>query len=449
MKQVTLREYDYLIIGDIKMKPIEGRKRRAHHIGDDAFKYLSRMLAKEENKENSDDHGLFLKRCSWTNGKPAFQVQSYVGVLQTPCGTQIEILPKISDSSDDGDEQSRKTLLRMLRYLKKANFKLGGDAHLHKSPMHLLELFMLYFLREVNILVKRGIRSDYVTKEENQAFLKGKLLVKEQVRVNAVQQQRFFCAYDEYEPNRPENRLIHAALVKVSKLSRRNAKIQRLCRELMFVFADVPISQNIRQDFSKCKSNRAMTHYQHPLEWCRLILNEESTVPSAGVTQTISILFPMEKIFEDYVAAMLSKSLQKDGYIVKTQVQQQYLCKDILKRKNKFQLRPDILITKADQCWVADTKWKTINQHEENKNYGISQSDMYQLYAYGHKYRCKGLFLIYPKTMEFDKPLDFCFDEERWLKCYPFDCVQQEARSNEDSLTEVLFEDIDKRRCTL
>ncbi len=413
MKQVTLREYDYLRVGQLGEKEVGG-SHLAVAIPQPAFDYLEGLLEQEESKQYSDDHTLFLKR----RGKRLFQVQSYVGVLQTPCGTQIEILPKISDATPEGNESSRKVLLRMLRHLKGAKFKLGGDANLKTAPMHLLELFMSYFLQEVNRLVKRGVRSDYVTREENQVFLKGKLLINQQIQRNTVQQQRFFCAYDEYEPNRPENRLIHSALQKVSRLSR-NANNQRLSRELMFVFADVPVSKNIRQDFTKCKSNRAMVHYQHPLEWCRLILNEERTVSSAGETKTISILFPMEKIFEDYVAAMLRKSLGKKGYSVRTQESRKHLCVS----PNKFQMKPDIVIRKGDECWVADTKWKVID--ERDSKHGVSQSDMYQLYAYGKKYKddgCKGLFLIYPQGNYFTKGKEFIFDESLSLQCLPFDC---------------------------
>jgi len=423
-QQVTVREYDYLISDANHADGGLLGKRWAVVLPQRAFEYLGRLLSREEGKESSDDYGFFLKRTSW-NGLPALQLQSYVGVLQTPCGTQIEVLPKTSVGDEDKKqreqnfEQNRNMLFRMLRHLKGASFKQSGDAHLRKAPMHLLELFITYFLQEVNTLVKRGVRSDYVTKEENQAFLKGKLLINQQIRVNAVQQQRFFCAYDEYLPDRPENRLIHSALEKVLKLSR-HANNQRLSRELMFVFADVPVSKNIRQDFTKCKSNRAMTHYQHPLEWCRLILNEESTVSAVGKTQTISILFPMEKIFEDYVAAMLKRHLPPE-YEVATQATGKHLCMN----PELFRLKPDIVIKKKGEnvshCWVADTKWKLIDDREVR--HGISQSDMYQLYAYGKKYdNCQGLFLIYPKSGHFNEDKLFSFEKGLNLICTPFDC---------------------------
>jgi len=415
MKPVILREYDYLI--SESDGTIAGRQgeRVAKGIPRKAFVYLGRLLSKDESREQSDDHSFFLKRTSW-HGKAAFQVQSFVGVLQTPCGTQIEILPKTAKADDDNDHQaSRRMLVRMLRHLRDANFKLGGDVHLKHDKMHLLELFMGYFLREVNQLVKQGIRSDYITREENQMFLKGKLLVSQQIRVNAIQQQRFYVAFDEYLPDRPENRLLHAALEKVSRLTR-TANNQRLCRELEFVFADVPVSRDIPTDFSKCKFNRAMIHYRHALEWCRMILRGESAVPSAGKTQAISILFPMEKVFEDYVGWLLGRDLSVSCLKLQT------TSKWLLEHPKKFQMRPDFMFKmSSSDTVVGDAKWKLIDADSSDGKLGVSQADLYQLYAYGHKYlNGKGqLILFYPETDRFKKVIRWTFEDNLEIMLIP------------------------------
>lgn len=416
MNRITVREYDYLISkAEGLTEPI--REGKGHIIPKSAFEYLNRLMSQGEEKEQSDSVSLFLKRSSCSH-KPAFQLQNYVGVLQTPCGTQIEILPKITEITEKSTEQSRIMLFQMLRYLRNSPFKRAGKVHLRHAPMHLLECFIACFLEDVSALVKHGIRSDYVSREENQAFLKAKLLIHKHIRHNAVQQQRFFVAHDEYLPDRPENRLIRCTLEKVCKLTR-SAKNQRLNRELLFVFDEIPHSKDIHKDLSLCKTDRAMAHYQHSLEWCRLILENQSIVSSMGKKQSLSLLFPMEKIFENYVSALFQKNLSPD-YQITTQAGQKYLCVN----PNTFQLRPDILIKKGDTtCWIADAKWKRINDGDGNS--GISQSDMYQLYAYGKKYNCSGLFLIYPKTEAFKKTLEFEFESALPLKCIPFDCHTQ------------------------
>ena len=64
--------------------------------------------------------------------------------------------------------------------------------------------------------------------------------------------------------------------------------------------------------------------------------------------------------------------------------------------EKKFALRPDIVVEnkESETCIVMDTKWKLLNVY--SNNYGISQSDMYQMYAYGKKYKTEKVVLLYP-----------------------------------------------------
>lgn len=89
-----------------------------------------------------------------------------------------------------------------------------------------------------------------------------------------------------------------------------------------------------------------------------------------------------------------------------------------------------MVVTLADQMWVLDTKWKVLSSSTElgedtsRSRYGLSQSDFYQLFAYGHKYlRGKGhLFLVYPQTKNFTAALSpFRFSDDLVLWVVPFD----------------------------
>ena len=73
-----------------------------------------------------------------------------------------------------------------------------------------------------------------------------------------------------------------------------------------------------------------------------------------------------------------------------------------------------------------DTKWKLLddNSSTAEDKYGLKQTDMYQLFAYGKKYmEGKGhMMLIYPVNENFDSPLPyFSFDDELHLWVVPFD----------------------------
>jgi 5-methylcytosine-specific restriction enzyme subunit McrC len=57
-----------------------------------------------------------------------------------------------------------------------------------------------------------------------------------------------------------------------------------------------------------------------------------------------------------------------------------------------------------------DTKWKLLSNNV--RNYGISQSDMYQMYAYSKKYNAKKIVLLYPQPDNLsEKEISFHSDD--------------------------------------
>jgi 5-methylcytosine-specific restriction enzyme subunit McrC len=58
---------------------------------------------------------------------------------------------------------------------------------------------------------------------------------------------------------------------------------------------------------------------------------------------------------------------------------------------------------------------------ERESKFDISQADLCQLFAYGKKYKCKKLYLIYPQNDNFTEPLVFEYGEEMILRIYPLD----------------------------
>ena len=139
--------------------------------------------------KNSDENAPFLRIASGVGGK-FIQARNYVGVLQTKGGLTIEILPKIADKTDT--DKSKAVFIKMLRTLKNFPFKSSNLASLKTQNLPLLEIFISMFLCELEALVKKGIKSDYVALEENLNFLKGKLNINEQIKRNSVHKERFY-----------------------------------------------------------------------------------------------------------------------------------------------------------------------------------------------------------------------------------------------------------------
>ena len=128
----------------------------------------------------------------------------------------------------------------------------------------------------------------------------------------------------------------------------------------------------------------------------------------------------MEKIFEKYVGKYIKNSYLFKDYNVYTQHSKYYL----LESHNKFKLKPDIVMEKKDSIIIMDTKWKILNNNNDN-NFGISQNDLYQMYAYLKKYNSHKIILIYPKV-NYMKDMHFYFEEKNELIVLFFDLDNME-----------------------
>jgi len=354
-------------------------------------------------------------------GRRSLKWDSYVGVLETPCGTRLEILPKHHEQ-DDCLIKSRQLLRKLIQSALQLKPREASVASLALFDAPLSEWVMGQFLAELDLLVKRGVRFDYQRIEEEQRFLRGQLNVVAQMRQPPGRQHHFQIRHDVFLPDRAENRLLKLALELVAK-STQDAANWRLANELRSMLAEVPASRQVSQDLRAWSRDRLMAHYQAIKPWCELILNQQMPIAVSGEWRGMSLLFPMEKLFECYVEGLLRKQLLPAARLT-SQASQHHLCAH--DSGKMFCLKPDLLIDTPEQRWILDTKWKRIDSGKPEKNYDLSQSDFYQLFAYGHKYRrgdeVPRLVLIYPYWSGLQKALPvFDFGEDMRLWVLPFD----------------------------
>ena len=386
------------------------------------YQWLKKIALERQKGKGTE----FLRLIS-RDGKESLQVRNYVGLLQTPDGTCIEILPKISEGKEDRKE-SIKLLFKMLQKVHDLPAIETTDASLDIQNNPLIEILIGRFLKLVTNLVHKGIRSDYIRVQEQQAFMKGRLRVAQQIRQPVSKQHRFCIEYDRFSPDRPENKLIRSALDQVLKWSQ-NSNNQKLARELQFSFIDIEPSCQHKVNLSRWSQQRDMIYYKSLKPWVELILMTQTPWFMNNKWQGLSLLFPMEKLFEAYVGKILAEKLIRP-YRIREQVSNCYLAKH--KDNNWFQLRPDFAIYNSGKIeYILDTKWKRLNTSlsDSKSKYELSQGDFYQLYAYGHKYLSGqgNLFLIYPMYKKFKEPLpEFLFEENLSLWVVPFDLINDE-----------------------
>ena len=361
--------------------------------------------------KNSDENAPFLRISSGVGGK-FIQARNYVGVLQTKSGLTIEILPKIADKNDA--ERSKAVFIKMLKTLRNFPFKSSNLASLKTQNLPLLEIFISMFLSELEALVKKGIKSDYVALEENLNFLKGKLNINEQIKRNSIHKERFYVGYSEFLSNIKINRIIKTTLKFLYKKSN-SSKNQQKIRELLFIFDEVLECEDYKNFFAKLVMNRQVKHYEQTLLWCKIFLLNNSFTPHKGDDLAFALLFDMNALFESYVGDFIKKSFPEAIL--------QHSEKHLVEDPKSFKLRPDIFLKGK---FIADTKWKIISSRDD-----ISQADLYQLYAYGKKHECDKLHLIYPKIDDIrQKTMNFRYEDEMWLEILYFDLEKDENNAN-------------------
>ncbi len=367
-------------------------------------------------------------------GHEHMQARNYCGALQARDGPALEILPKIDlGSSVDADKQTRTIFMRMLpawldggkepRRFDDVSVQRHGD-------MPLLEQLIALFLESVRGLVRRGLAHAYSPREGNLPFLRGRLDFGGQLRHNLVRKERFYVRYDEWTPDRPANRVMKCALERVRPLIS-NVDNYRIAHQLSPHFDGVSLPGDWRVEDDKVHLRReAADHYRMPLLWARTILERLNPASWRADTLAYSLLFPMEQVFEKFVAAHLRRHerrpdcarwllcppelqevLQSGDWRIHTQSREvARVMEDASGGKLNFAMRPDIVAaprTDGGHWIIMDTKWKRIGKEQDK--HGISQADIYQMYSYGMRYcRDKGcpveLALLYPRSERFAEP---------------------------------------------
>ena len=393
-KKVSVKEYDIITCNNKyqsqKYKVLDEKDEKNNR---EKFNELTNFIRSFSSQKNYSDILDFMK-ISYKRGiEDTVEIRNYVGLIQLDSGFQIEILPKILYSTE---ENTKKILVDMINSLKNFNNKIFSNSQLNYRNMNIYEIFIRLYVQDVNNLIKTGLKSSYNTIEENLQLVKGKILFEKQVRKNFAHKEKMFCSYDEYDLNRPENRIIKATLMKLLKVST-NVDTLRLMNQALGYFDNIEVSNNYDSDFAKVNITRDMKNYEALIEWSKIFLHNNSFTNFAGDISSKSLLFRMDKLFESYVAKKIRQK-SSSNWKVWTQDKRFYLFDS---PKNEFRIIPDVVMQKNENTVILDTKWKELDSSKPN--YGISQQDMYQIYAYSKKYNTSNIWLLYPKTEKVDE----------------------------------------------
>lgn len=346
----------------------------------------------------SREHGQIFK---WKRHEA--QPTSWVGVIQMQ-GLQLEIVPKI-DAVGPGEEdveEARRNLLYMLGVAGDVPIRFRETANFATRKAPLGETLVAIFAKRLVAELLRGPERSYRKQEENLRLYKGKLKVAAQLRHNAAHRARFFCEYDEFTQDTDLNRAFKGACRLLTASMRLPKTLEQLGHALLLLedVGDVEVTPTL---LDRVVIDRKNARFEELFVFCRMLLEGHTPGVAAGGTRTYSLLFDMNRVFEEFVAAFLRKRVMPGlpGYrlVVQGRSQGKYLVREA--GRGLLRLKPDLaIIGPTGERLVTDTKWKRLQPEKVNRRARIGAADLYQLYAYSHRFDAHRSLLLYPRLPE-------------------------------------------------
>lgn len=327
--------------------------------------------------------------------RQVIKTKSWVGVIKYK-KLHLEILPKLICDKND-NIQILNNLLFMLSYTKKLNIKTSNVAKLSTSKNPFIEVLIREFAQSLFDSLKRFTPKKYVREEENLNYLKGKLKFSENVRYNSSNQAKFYCEFDKFSENNLLNQLflfVSTCLYNISN----DSYNKKTLKFIMNYYSDIQLIRFDRFKAEKIKLSRNQELFRKPFTLAKMFVERTSVDLSKNKFENITLIWDMNKLFEEFIFEIMKKSQNEWGWEFVAQKGKRLLCGDTNKKRNTF---VDIYCKRNSDSYsiILDTKYKKLQSSDD-----FSNADVFQVSSYCLLHGAKHAILLYPRYDE-EKPI--------------------------------------------
>jgi 5-methylcytosine-specific restriction enzyme subunit McrC len=319
-----------------------------------------------------DRFGQFLDVSRQWDGTVELTAKHYVGVIALD-GLRIHIHPKVPLDN----------LFYMLTYAYDLPEFRAEDAELSTAD-DLFDFIVEIFVGQVNRLLRRGIHRAYVDREENERYLRGRLLMAQHLRHNIIVVDRIYQSRNDYTADVLENQILQQTL---SLLSRQSYVNQTLRSQVRQTFGAFDLVQPRTVQVSDCDLihfTRLNERYRSPINLARLLLQHLSLEGRHGEHHFHAFLFDMNQLFEKFVARYLQRAFEGMPFL---QLEVQPTMWLDSERQEKG--RPDLWLRNGRGIHlILDTKYKHFGGTPQ-------EADRNQMVTYCHALNAERGMLIY------------------------------------------------------
>ncbi len=391
-KVVTLFEYEPVEY----CKPDKDEDKDEVKLKEDGKPILILSKKTVEELERLNENRKFLE-IGWKRIKPL----NYVGVVKSGEIT-LEIFPKfITDRKGNADQSKKeviaKNLLKMLEFTHMINVKEIDYANIFKEKHSFFEVFIGIFARNLLTLLKHKQNREYMRKHDELKFIKGKIDFRRYT--NPARLHIIPCMYHEKSLDNVLNRTLKYTSYLMSKIVEDEGNYKTL-RRIIDLLDPVTLTPVTLQQVKSITFNRLNADFKPFIDICRMFLEGSTLTLQASEVETFSLLIPMERLFEQFVAGVIQREeLHKEVFGGDAVLEVQKPIGSLIEKDGKemAEMKPDIIIKVGDEKVIIDTKYKLLDP--EDKKLGVSQQDLYQMYAYCRESGARKALLLYPEGL--------------------------------------------------
>lgn len=328
---------------------------------------------------------------------------NFIGFIQN--GDElIEIYPKVfRHNLPNPSEKEKMLMLRHIfywfSYCRKWNFPFNQASldtiDIDEFPELIINLIANQFLETVS---KQPLTM-YQEVQEALVFPKGSINFKRYIN-SSLSKGNFQDIECDYEPFLFDNK-VNRVIKYCSRLLMNQTRVSenlRILQDVVFILEEVDDLHCTVHDIDKISLSKFFENYAVLLGSCKLILSQQLYSSNTYDLSQWCLLFPMEYIFEDFLAGFLENKFSKN-WNVEYQKSDEYLSNT----PKVFNLQHDIFLTSrhGEKRIIIDTKYKLRpDNFKMDPKKGIVQSDLYQMVSYAFKRGCSDIILVYPNISE-------------------------------------------------
>jgi 5-methylcytosine-specific restriction endonuclease McrBC regulatory subunit McrC len=271
---------------------------------------------------------------------------------------------------------------------------LDYEIKFHEEEDNPMELIIQIFINQSKKLVQKGLIKTYQIHQETVPFMRGKLLLQQQIKNQSKLNLDFSCEFDEFTENIIENQIILFTLEKCYHMTSSNHRKSTIKKIIHQMDAEVELKPIEIQDFNKVQYTRLNSQYKKPHNLSKLILKHLGLLDfkKQSASFVVPYFIPMYQVFEDFLTKLF-----EDYYALKIQKQRHTPSWKV--NGSNRNIIPDIITYNTKSCKEGSEVAIIDAKYMVGSKFGEGKED-YQIAFYLNDYKKKIGYAILPLSQD-------------------------------------------------